>query len=67
MVDAGHLGFRQFLLLGLAKVNRGWRFICVGHNLLKLFRYGAGRLIRPRTPLLPPPRLIVSFKADISN
>ena len=33
-------GFRQFLLRGLAKVNREWLLICAGHNLLKLFRYG---------------------------
>ena len=36
-------GFRQFLLRGLEKVNREWQMICTGHNLLKLFRYGAGR------------------------
>ena len=35
-------GFRQFLLRGLAKVNREWLMICAGHNLLKLFRFGAG-------------------------
>ena len=35
-------GFRQFLLRGLEKVNREWLLICTGHNLLKLFRYGAG-------------------------
>ena len=35
-------GFRQFLLRGLEKVNREWHLICTGHNLLKLFRYGAG-------------------------
>ena len=34
-------GFRQFLLRGLAKVNREWSLICTGHNLLKLFRSGA--------------------------
>ena len=33
-------GFRQFLLRGLAKVNREWSLICAGHNLLKLFRFG---------------------------
>ena len=33
-------GFRQFLLRGLAKVNREWLLICTGHNLLKLFRFG---------------------------
>ena len=26
----------------LAKVNREWLLICAGHNLLKLFRFGAG-------------------------
>ena len=36
-------GFRQFLLRGLAKVNREWHLICTGHNLLKLFRFGAGK------------------------
>ncbi len=30
-------GFRQFLLRGLEKVEREWRLICTGHNLLKLF------------------------------
>ena len=35
-------GFRQFLLRGLVKVNREWLLICAGHNLLKLFRFGAG-------------------------
>ena len=35
-------GFRQFLLRGLDKVNREWLLICTGHNLLKLFRFGAG-------------------------
>ena len=35
-------GFRQFLLRGLAKVNREWLLICAGHNLLKLFRFGDG-------------------------
>ena len=33
-------GFRQFLLRGLERVNREWLLICVGHNLLKLFRFG---------------------------
>ena len=36
-------GFRQFLLRGLEKENREWLLICAGHNLLKLFRFGAGR------------------------
>jgi transposase len=30
-------GFRQFLLRGKEKVRNEWRFICAGHNLLKLF------------------------------
>ena len=34
-------GFRQFLLRGLEKVQREWLLICTGHNLLKLFRFGA--------------------------
>lgn len=31
-------GFRQFLLRGLEKVRGEWGLICIGHNLLKLFR-----------------------------
>jgi hypothetical protein len=31
-------GFRQFLLRGLSKVSAEWDLICLGHNLLKLFR-----------------------------
>lgn len=31
-------GFRQFLLRGLANVRGEWRLICLGHNLLKLYR-----------------------------
>ena len=34
-------GFRQFLLRGLEKVQGEWSLICTGHNLLKLFRFGA--------------------------
>ena len=34
-------GIRQFLLRGLEKVNREWLLISAGHNLLKLFRFGA--------------------------
>lgn len=30
-------GFRQFLFRGLEKVSGEWKFICTGHNLLKLF------------------------------
>ena len=35
-------GFRQFLLRGLRKVDGELSLICTGHNLLKLFRFGAG-------------------------
>jgi hypothetical protein len=31
-------GFRQFLLRGLRKVSAEWDLICLGHNVLKLFR-----------------------------
>lgn len=34
-------GFRQFLLRGLQAVSAEWRLICMTHNLLKLYRYGA--------------------------
>jgi len=33
-------GFRQFLLRGLDKVCGEWDLICLGHNVLKLFRSG---------------------------
>jgi transposase len=32
------LGFRQFLLRGLAKMNGEWRLVCLVHNLLKVWR-----------------------------
>jgi transposase len=32
--------FRQFLLRGLEKVKAEWRLICLGHNLLKMWRSG---------------------------
>ena len=41
-------GFRQFLLRGLAKVNREWLLICAGHNLLKLFRIGGGMSVKAK-------------------
>jgi hypothetical protein len=34
-------GFRRFLLRGLDKAGAEWALVCVGHNLLKLFRAGA--------------------------
>ena len=36
-------GFRQFLLRGLENVDGEWSLICTGHNLLKLFRFGANQ------------------------
>jgi len=33
-------GFRRFLLRGLQKIRGEWRLVCLGHNLLKLWRYG---------------------------
>lgn len=38
-------GFRQFLLRGKEKVRGEWRFICAGHNLLKLFGARTGGLV----------------------
>ena len=32
-------GFRRFSQRGLAKVRREWAFVCLAHNLLKLFRH----------------------------
>lgn len=34
-------GFRRFLFRGIEKVQAEWSLICLGHNLLKLFRAGA--------------------------
>lgn len=33
-------GFRQFLFRGVEKVKAEWRLICLGHNLLKMWRSG---------------------------
>ena len=35
------LGFRNFLLRGLVKMQGEWKLVCLTHNLLKLFRSGA--------------------------
>ena len=35
------MGFRQFLLRGMAKVQDEWRLVCTAHNLLKLARASA--------------------------
>jgi hypothetical protein len=40
------MGFRQFLLRGLAKVQAEWNLVCTAHNLLKL-----ARSFCPQTPI----------------
>jgi hypothetical protein len=35
-------GFRQFLLRGLQQMQGEWKLVCLTHNLLKMFRSGAG-------------------------
>jgi len=35
------MGFRNFLLRGLEKMQGEWNLVCLTHNLLKLFRSGA--------------------------
>jgi len=43
-------GFRRFSQRGLTKVRREWAFVCLAHNLLKLFRH---RLTQgPQSPSL---------------
>jgi len=37
------LGFRQFLLRGLAKVGLEWQWVCLAYNLKRLHLMGAGR------------------------
>jgi transposase len=36
------LGFRQFLLRGLEKVNLEWELVCLGYNMKRLFRLSQG-------------------------
>jgi len=36
-------GFRRFLLRGLQKIRGEWRLVCLGHNLLKIWRYGGAQ------------------------
>jgi transposase len=38
----GAMGFRQFLLRGLEKVNLEWEIVCLGYNLKRLFRLSQG-------------------------
>jgi len=35
------MGFRQFLLRGLAKVKVEWQLVCLAHNLQKLITAAA--------------------------
>ena len=37
-------GFRRFLLRGLQKIRGEWRLVCLGHTLLKLWRYGCAQI-----------------------
>ena len=37
--------FRGFLLRGLTKAKSEWTLVCLGHNMLKLHRYGDRKLI----------------------
>jgi len=41
-------GFRQFLFRGKEKVRAEWRFICTGHNVLKLFKAWSTGLVESR-------------------
>ena len=36
-------GFRRCLLRGLETIRGEWRLVCLGHNLLKLWRSGGAR------------------------
>jgi hypothetical protein len=36
------LGFRQFLLRGLEKVNLEWGIVCLGYNMKRLYRLSRG-------------------------
>ncbi len=46
------LGFWQFRLRGLERVNQEWLLICAGHNLLKLFRFGGKASAKARVKQL---------------
>ena len=36
-------GCRRFLLRGLPNIRGEWRLVCLGHNLLKIWRYGGAQ------------------------
>jgi len=42
-------GFRRFLRRGLQKIRGEWRLVCLGHNLLKLWRYGGAQSVAEAT------------------
>ena len=59
-------GFREFLLRGLEKVSGEWSLICTGHNLLKLFRFGADQSREtPPNRLAPNVRNIVEVVSTV--
>ena len=41
------LGFRQFLLRGIAKVSGEWNLVRLAYNLKRLHRLGAGLKLSP--------------------
>ena len=59
------LGFRQFLLRGLEKVNGEWSLICTGHNLLKLFRFGVN--LHRKARVYGPAQRIRNFAEVVST
>ena len=42
------MGFRQFLLRGLAKVSLEWELVCLAYNFRRLHRMGAGLKLAAR-------------------
>jgi hypothetical protein len=36
-------GFRRFLLRGLPHIRGAWRLVCLGHNLLQIWRDGGAQ------------------------
>ncbi len=43
------MGFRQFLLRGLEKVNLEWQLVCLAYNFRRLHRMGAGQKLAARS------------------
>ena len=46
-------GFRRFLLRGLQQIRGEWRLVCLGHHLLKLWRYGCAQSAAYTTEKIP--------------